>query len=284
MKMKKLTALALAGVLCLGMSTTAFAAPSLQTGDGDVTILDSEGKESDKQLYNKDKQEIDAPNVWTEEIDASKYDEAFLESEYEVWRDNDSKVGNQALKDAVQAAGGTFDKNAQVVYLDEVDVKSDVDFEKANKDGIEVLRLKFDMSGYKINPADGYGDATELTDEDTVYLMHWVDATKEWVCIKADLIYEKGVLYAYANFETKNGLSPVVFVATRGTVTDPDTNEPGTNVRPGDDVTPDDIVGGNTNGTVSIDDIANAVVNKLQAANVKAVRTVRTGVSPKTGE
>ena len=44
MKMKKLTALALAGVLCLGMSTTAFAAASPLPEDA-VTAVNDEDKE-----------------------------------------------------------------------------------------------------------------------------------------------------------------------------------------------------------------------------------------------
>ena len=44
MKMKKLTALALAGVLCLGMSTTAFASASPLPEDA-VTATNDEGKE-----------------------------------------------------------------------------------------------------------------------------------------------------------------------------------------------------------------------------------------------
>ena len=192
-------------------------------------------------------------------------------------------------------AGGEVAEKAQVVYLDEADITTNLDF-TAMPEG-SALTLKFDMSDYKIEKdADGRESVNKNLDPatDVVYAMHWVEAQKAWVCLKVRLerVTEGNVIktYGYVDFDQANGLSPVVFVATRSAQGgggqgggDNGSGDNGNiNVRPGDEVNGSDITPG-TDGTVTIDDIANAVVKKLQTANVKAVRT-STGVSPKTGE
>ena len=312
MKMKRLTALVLAGVLCLGMSTTAFAAESVRPVDGENTIKNA----GDAKLYKVDengkivKDENGNPIILKEEdievavdtLDTGKYadkydteDDKKFSGQYNLWT-ADSKEMPGVASEAMRKAIGEdrVDKNAQVVFLDAADVTSNVHMQsfadQTNDKG--VLTLKFDLSDYKIK--DKYGIETPLNENtDHVYVMHFSAVTQTWMCLDATLKEERDgdILkrFAYVDFDAANGLSPVVFMATRSNVNGGQGggnqgDNGNINTTPGDGttLTPGDVTPG-TDGKVTIDDIANAVVKKLQASNVKAVRT-SSGVSPKTGE
>lgn len=130
---------------------------------------------------------------------------------------------------------------------------------------------------------------SKLTEGDTLYLMHWVASKNggkgDWVLMETELVPDTitGKLRAKALFNAEDKLSPIVFIARQnangGTTVTP--------IDPTDPVIPDPTDPSNPSvdngGKITIDDIANAVVKKLQASNTKVVR-VSSNVSPKTGE
>ena len=280
MKMKKLTALALAGVLCLGMSTTAFAANSVDPDVADVTIENFEGK-----LYSN-VQNPDGSYDEIENIEIKGYEIAdkAAKEDIEVWEKSEVAF-RDAVETAAEKIGKTIEKDANLAIVKDVDLQANVNWDLLKEDGVKDVEVTFDVTDLKID------FRTDLSENDTLYLMHYVDGA--WVCMETTLksVDVPGVgkkLYATANFNTTDGMSPVVFVAeyTRGggnVVVDPE--DPTIPVDPEDPTTPADPSNPsiNGNGTVTIDDIANAVVRRLQAANTRVVRT-STVASPKTGE
>ncbi len=290
MKMKKLTALALAGALCMGMSATAFAADSVTT----KTALDAKGNVVENyQFYDAAGNPVDQVKITDTETTINNLNmPADQKAVVRYWN---TDQGQEALKDAIAAQKGEVNADAPIAIAKTSDVTADVNWEylqEDKKDGkIDSLQVKFNVTDLMIN------SRTPLTDGDILNLMHWVNdpSDKEnggrWVCIPTVLKYGEGkdraTLYATAKLNPDDELSPMLFVVQKGngTITPPkpeeDPSDPTDPSDPSDPTDPEKPV--INDGKVTIDDIANAVVKKLQATNSKVVR-VSSGVSPKTGE
>ena len=232
MKMKKLVALAVAGMLCLGMSVTAFAANSLTPEDAAAVIENEDGTTT--------------PLV-VEDLDEK------VQEVVDTWKD-DSTALEAAVKDAV--------KNNPDIKLEEgakyaVVGAFDYDIQGGLNGDTEI---KFDIS--KLLP-------TGLKEGETLYLMHGItDANgnvTKWVLVNTTVEGD----YATATFDS---LSPIAFiVASNGdTVLDPDPIIP----------TPED-----PDDSITVDELVDLIVKKLQESKVTVNRTVVSSkVSPKTGE
>ena len=88
MKMKKLTALALAGALCMGMSTVALAAPSVGPKDA-ITATTENGTNVE---LNKD------------EIDVNRW------NEFDGWDSTNPEKASDAIKDTFEQASVDYEK------------------------------------------------------------------------------------------------------------------------------------------------------------------------------
>lgn len=175
MKIKKLVALLTAGVLCLGMSTTAFAAQSVDDASGYVQLEGAEGSVSG---VSGDELEGDEKKAYD---DAKK-----------VLEDED------AVKAVLEAKG--FDtKNVDVVVLGMADYKY------YDKDGNEAELPKGATLRFGLN---GLEKAKGLKNGDSVYLMHYVNGN--WQVITAKVVLANGVLYAETDQLTS--LSPIAFL------------------------------------------------------------------------
>ena len=277
MKMKKLTALALAGVLCLGMSTTAFAAASplpedavTATQDGkDVEITQSpvdtdNGAFAGWDSKNPDKVDENVRHTLEDRlIDIMKE----LRKEDQLSQEAVKKLNEE--KEALENLMSTKDKFVVGALMDVKAPGTTVDDE--NK-----LMVRFELTG-----------AWEgVANEKEVNLLHAITDKNgnivAWevfknVPIKKD---DKGVLYVEQEFDS---LSPVAILRVPGgdnggNGTNPG-DQPGTN--PGDQptLTPD------ANGNITADQLADLIVKKLQqSADTKVIRVASGKASPKTGE
>ena len=268
MKMKKLTALALAGVLCLGMSTTAFAAGSVTVDNAEIVGTDEWGEEVKE----------NAP------IKVSGVSDPYVNQKIDEWTDteDEDKAYEQLVTDVTtwaEESDITIDKDAPMYYLGAADYTCDVKLSGDQKYVIDfdVNNIpNFDKMLQKVGP-DG-----------KVYLLHYVTTKDEYGRETSNMVMIEG------KFETVNGvrvvraeldsLSPIAFVLASGkATTNPGgPNEPGTDNKPGTD---EPTIDKPTTGTLTADQLADLIVKKLQSQNVKVVRTVASGtVSPKTGE
>jgi len=267
MKMKKLTALALAGVLCLGMSTTAFAAGSVVTADGVQTV-------TDKLTGEKKEEEVEVTIDEVTNADAKKL--------YDRW--SDQKDGAKNLEEDVKA----YAEEANIPLAEDA-IYTMIDFADYNVPGVSEdnpVLLTFNIKDKAIK--DAITKAQEDGREPVIYLMHYVenkDGSAEWIMTRHEILgNEKQGYYVEQTFTS---LSPITLVLEMPKAASKPDDKPGD--KPGNIVVPnpDDnnttTVTPGTNGTVTVDDIANAVVRRLQASNARVVRT-STGVSPKTGE
>ena len=278
MKMKKLTALALAGVLCLGMSTTAFASASPLPEDA-VTATNDAGKEVEV-TQNPIRTDSGTFADWNskkpEKVDSSVREtlEDRLIDISKIMRDEDklSQEDVKKLNEEKKALEDLMSTTDQFVVGALMDVKAP----GTTVDDENPLKIKFELTG-----------AWEgVANEKTVNLLHAI--TDEYGNIVAWEVFknvpiqkdEKGVLYVEQEFES---LSPVAILRVPGgDDTKPGTNpgdQPGTN--PGDQptLTPD------ANGNITADQLADLIVKKLQqSADTKVIRVASGKASPKTGE
>ena len=292
MKMKKLTALALAGVLCMGMSATAFAAGSPVSVDGEntkVTITEKNeitGEETTKDLDGS----IQVGGItngfankhiadWTVDDDATDEEKAKAQKALE---DDIAKAVENANKDLPDGEKIKLDSNAKYLYTG-----SAADYYFVDENGKEGLPEGAEATiRFNLKNVAGIEDAYKVGSR-TIYLMHAVtdeDGNTSFVMLTGEI--KDGVNGYYTDVTFKDGLSPVAFVLEvpqKGGDNNGDGDNNGNIVvpNPGDDNTITPTPG--TDGKVTVDDIANAVVKKLQSSNAKVIRT-GTGVSPKTGE
>ena len=141
MKMKKLTALALAGALCMGMSATAFAADSVTT----KTALDAEGNVVENyQFYDAAGNPVDQVKITDTETTINNLNmPADQKAVVRYWN---TDQGQEALKDAIAAQKGEVNADAPIAIAKTSDVTADVNWEylqEDKKDGkIDSLQVK----------------------------------------------------------------------------------------------------------------------------------------------
>ena len=148
MKMKKLTALALAGVLCLGMSTTAFASASPLPEDA-VTATNDEGKE-----VILEQSPIDTESGtfagWNskkpEKVDESvRYTlEDRLDEIKKELRDEDSLTGEalKALKEEQDTLNELLSSDKKFAVVTLADITTDAVVDEENP-----INIKFSLNG-----------------------------------------------------------------------------------------------------------------------------------------
>lgn len=269
MKMKKIVALALAGALCLGMSTVALAADSPQKSDA------VQATEEGKEILVGDPEDPAMSN-WN---DVAKNDPEKLD-----------KTVKNTFKDQL------YELNKQLDDIDPDEIKPS-DLKKLQEQQKVLESLANDDAVYEvvtiadIKPADGTvvneknplnvrfnlmnGTLKNLKVGQTIRILHLVDGL--WQVYETEVKLDDNGFYAEWAFKH---FSPVaVFrVNSDNSVTPEPTPTPNPDEPT---VTPDPDV----NGSITADQLADLIVKKLQA-NANATKVVRTSVkaSPKTGE
>lgn len=272
MKMKKLTALALAGVLCLGMSITAFAADSVTAEVGSVTVKDKKGNEVE--VTGNGRQEIsegkypaiaDTVAKWEDEETGSEAIYTSIETALKKMSDEDKANFKEDELKALKSKDTTF------VVVDQFDLDFDIP-----EGGEAVISLK--VTGLK------NANGEEVKAGDRLYMMHYVDMETGWALIPCDVEEnnETGELFVKQTFTS---LSPIAFidiVADGGSAIDP--SNPTNPSNPTDPTNPSNPTV-NGNGSITADQLADLIVQRLQR-NANTTNVVRSAgkPSPKTGE
>jgi hypothetical protein len=279
MKMKKLTALALAGVLCLGMSTTAFAAKS-------PVPIDS------ATLNGQAVPEGELINDPTDRFD-----------DWYPGKGVDSDEASDNIKSDLQRKLNWVNTTLQNMDLDDVTIE-DKEYRKqlmAEKEALEGLKLDSNVKFEVVSIADIDYTGTGTVNADTplkikfnlndrnvkagdkIHVLHEVDGS--WVVfdavVKSDADSTNPMLYIEYDM---TDFSPVAIIKyTNSTDDDPTVLPP--NNDPTDDPTNDPTVTPGTNGNITADQLVDLIVNRLEQ-RVNSVRVVRTAgqASPKTGE
>ena len=282
MKMKKLTALALAGALCMGMSTVALAAPSVGSEDA-ITATTENGESVD---LEKESIEIGRGTEFDgwDSSNPEKASDAIKKTFENASVDYEKAITELKQKNDPKLAGLIAEYEKQQAALDEL-VNSDDLIEVATlvdislPDGQDVvdaehpLTVKFVLNNRLENLAVGQ----------KIRIMHQNEYTGLWEVYEGEVKWDAATseFYVENNFTS---LSPVAIlrVTSDGSVqVTPPGQKPGDTNQPGDQptVTPDE------DGKLTADQLADLIAKKLQANGVKFERTAATGkASPKTGE
>ena len=274
MKMKKLTALALAGVLCLGMSTTAFASASPLPEDAVTATQD----EKDVNVYQSP---IDTETGtfagWNskkpEKVDESvRYTlEDRLDEIKKDLRDEDSLTGEElkALKEEQTTLNELLSSDKKFAVVTLADITTDAVVDEENP-----INIKFSLNGDTAWEGIQKGEVVRILHQVNGQMIV-LEGTVQW--------NEKDGFFVEQEFDS---LSPIAILRFTDAVADDDNNNdnntPNPAPNPGDDTT----VKPGTNGNITADQLADLIVKKLQNADAsKVVRVVSSSkASPKTGE
>ena len=277
MKMKKLTALALAGVLCLGMSTTAFASASPLPEDAVTATQD----EKDVNVYQSP---IDTETGtfagWNskkpEKVDESvRYTlEDRLDEIKKDLRDEDSLTGEElkALKEEQTTLNELLSSDKKFAVVTLADITTDAVVDEENP-----INIKFSLNGDTAWEGIQKGEVVRILHQVNGQMIV-LEGTVQW--------NEKDGFFVEQEFDS---LSPIAILRFTDAAADNDNNNnnndnntPNPTPNPGDDTT----VTPGTNGNITADQLADLIVKKLQNADAsKVVRVVSSSkASPKTGE
>ena len=287
MKMKKLTALALAGALCMGMSTVALAAPSVGPKDA-ITATTENGK-------NVELDKIEVPiGRWTEydgwdSTNPEKASDAIKKTLEEASDDYAKAITDLKHKEDPKLSGLIAECEKQQAALDElvnsgdlIEVATLVDLKvQPGQTGVNPvdpehpLKVKFVLNKRLENLAVGQD----------IRILHqnFINGVGYWEVYEGKVQWDAATSEFYVENEFTS-LSPVAIlrVTSDGSVqVTPPGQKPGDTNLPGDQptVTPDE------DGKLTADQLADLIAKKLQANGVKFDRTAATGkASPKTGE
>ena len=282
MKMKKLTALALAGALCLGMSTVALAAPSVGSEDA-ITATTENGESVDLETESIEIGRGTEFDGW-DSSNPEKASDAIKKTFENASVDYEKVITELKQKNDPKLAGLIAEYEKQQAALDEL-VNSDDLIEVATlvdislPEGQDVvdpehpLTVKFVLNNRLENLAVGQ----------QIRIMHQNEYTGLWEVYEGEVKWDAATSEFYVENEFTS-LSPVAIlrVTSDGSVqVTPPGEQPGNTNQPGDQptVTPD------KDGNVTADQLADLIAKRLQANGVKFDRTAATGkASPKTGE
>ena len=274
MKMKKLTALALAGVLCLGMSTTAFASASPLPEDAVTATQD----EKDVNVYQTP---IDTETGtfagWNskkpEKVDESvRYTlEDRLDEIKKDLRDEDSLTGEElkALKEEQTTLNELLSSDKKFAVVTLADITTDAVVDEENP-----INIKFSLNGDAAWEGIQKGEVVRILHQVNGQMIV-LEGTVQW--------NEKDGFFVEQEFDS---LSPIAILRFTDAAANGDdqngNNTPNPTPNPGDDTT----VTPGTNGNITADQLADLIVKKLQNADAsKVVRVVSSSkASPKTGE
>ena len=259
MKMKKLTALALAGVLCLGMSTVAFAADSPQKSD--AIWATEEGKKVDVKDTDDAAMtdwEAAAPEDLSETV-KDTFHEEYKEYKKELDKKDPGDISPNEKKQ-LELLDSLANDDAVYEIVTTADIKP-ADGTVIPKDG---LNVRFDLTGKFDDLAEGQ----------TIRILH--RAASGWQVYETEVKLDKNGWYAEWAFKE---FSPVaVFRVNSDNSITPDVpEEPTEPTEP--TVTPDG------NGSITADQLADLIAQRLQQnANATSIARTSTNRSPKTGE
>ena len=282
MKMKKLTALALAGALCMGMSTVALAAPSVGSEDA-ITATTENGESVDLETESIEIGRGTEFDGW-DSSNPEKASDAIKKTFENASVDYEKVITELKQKNDPKLAGLIAEYEKQQAALNEL-VNSDDLIEVATlvdislPEGQDVvdpehpLTVKFVLNNRLENLAVGQ----------QIRIMHQNEYTGLWEVYEGEVKWDAATSEFYVENEFTS-LSPVAIlrVTSDGSVqVTPPGQKPGDTNQPGDQptVTPDE------DGKLTADQLADLIAKKLQANGVKFDRTAATGkASPKTGE
>ena len=263
MKMKKLTALALAGVLCLGMSTTAFASASPLPEDAVTATQD----EKDVNVYQTP---IDTETGtfagWNskkpEKVDESvRYTlEDRLDEIKKDLRDEDSLTGEElkALKEEQTTLNELLSSDKKFAVVTLADITTDAVVDEENP-----INIKFSLNGDTAWEGIQKGEVVRILHQVNGQMIV-LEGTVQW--------NEKDGFFVEQEFDS---LSPIAILRFTDAAANGDdqngNNTPNPTPNPGDDTT----VTPGTNGNITADQLADLIVKKLQNADAsKVVRVV----------
>ncbi len=296
MKMKKLTALALAGVLCLGMSVTAFADEAVSADGADGTVStdgspspsgEKDGKET-VQFAKSNKEEGTVPvtvGAITNHVTDGWEDPDPDQASKNIKSDFKSRI--RAIEDQLNEDDGDLSPNerqeleAQLDNLNQLNLGKDAYYEV-----VTAYDYSYDLKrGEEVTIRFNLNDRLEdLAEGDDVYLMHYVDG--QWqvysYTVQYDPIGDNGKPLYYVEHPFTH-FSPVAIVRVTDDGT-PSVEKP--EPKP-ENPTEDPTLTPNADGSITADQLADLIVKKLEqnANTVKVVRTAVSGkASPKTGE
>lgn len=277
MKMKKLTALALAGALCLGMSTVAFAAPSVGPKDAiTATTENGESVELDKEAISIGR---GTPYDGWDSTNPEKASDAIKDTlatgaikiEQEINRlkqENDPKLAGQIAELESQKAAVDELANSDVLLEVATLVDLKVPVGQDEVDPRHPLTVKFVLNKRLENLAVGQ----------KIRIMHEVKGL--WQVYEGEVKWDAATSEFYVEHDFTS-LSPVAILRINSdgsaTVTPP-AEQPGNTNQPTVTPTPDQ------NGNITADQLAELIAQRLQANGVRFERTTATGRSPRTGE
>ena len=274
MKMKKLTALALAGVLCLGMSTTAFASASPLPEDAVTATQD----EKDVNVYQSP---IDTETGtfagWNskkpEKVDESvRYTlEDRLDEIKKDLRDEDSLTGEElkALKEEQTTLNELLSSDKKFAVVTLADITTDAVVDEENP-----INIKFSLNGDTAWEGIQKGEVVRILHQVNGQMIV-LEGTVQW--------NEKDGFFVEQEFDSLSTIAILRFTDAAANGDDQNgNNTPNPTPNPGDDTT----VTPGTNGNITADQLADLIVKKLQNADAsKVVRVVSSSkASPKTGE
>ena len=254
MKLKKITALALAGALCMGMSVTAFAANSVSVDNAESYATSTYDKEDSKgtpviiEKENLNTVTNKTVNEWKEDPDSLK------------------QAIDAATKDDPNI---NLPNNAVYAVVDAADYVPDAKYDEI-VEGFDGYDLTFNLDIANLE--------AKLNAGETLYLMHGIQNEKgvvtEWVLMEATPEQDgNGNWTATVHL---NSLSPIVFVMGKeGSGDDTPTvpSEPTEPTNPSEPSNPND-----GNDKITADQLADLIVSRLQKdANTTVIRTTTFG-------
>jgi len=288
MKMKKLTALALAGVLCLGMSTTALASTSPVPA-----TAENEKDEIKVGAVKKDPLVNDVATINTIENDwgirkgeTSEEASVRIENDIKGWigdlesqkSETDSLDEKAAIDKKLTELKKLDGTKLELVSLADVDCPNLAGDRDLTKDPVKV---KFNLNGRNVAAGDKISIMHEVKDPKTG-ATYWTVVTDLPVVKYTDEKDPSKSMY-YVEYDFTSFSNVVLLKQLSNGGTDVIPNDPTKPTDPTDQptVTPD------ANGNITADQLAELIVKKLEN-RVNATKVVRTAVSskasPKTGE
>ena len=276
MKMKKLTALALAGALCLGMSTVALAAPSV--GPKDAITATTENGESVTLVKDDISIGIGTPYDGWDSTNPDKASDAIKDTLATGAIKIEQEINRIKQENDPKDAGEIAELERQKAAVEEL-ANSDVLLEVATLVDLKVpegqvvdprhpLTVKFVLNKRLENLKEGQ----------QIRIMHEVQGL--WQIYEGEVKWDAATSEFYVEHDFTS-LSPVAILRINSdgsTQVTPPAEQPGDTNQPSVTPTPDE------NGNITADQLADLIVRRLQANGVRFERTAATGRSPKTGE
>lgn len=198
MKMKKMVALITAGVLCLGMSMTAFAAdkspedPAKPTAPNTPVV-----NEGLKGFLPAGKGEADI------KIPASEKDNLIAGTLEDAKKELTDKQYEEVVKTL------TDEEEIEKVIKDACNVPADIDCTVLVAGNIQYTGDKFPAGGIDMSVNVGSASKLGLKNGDSIYVLHYNKTTSKWEVLQGTVKLDGDSAYVDVHFDS---LSPVAFI------------------------------------------------------------------------